>query len=1105
MIIKLLLPVRLLRGLLPVLLLGGSLMASLPVLAWSQGDQKVTLAFKEVPLSHVFKGIEKQTGLVFMYNTNQVKDNYRVSIYVKKEPLEDVLKQLLTPKGISWEFRMKTVVLKPEKPVVSISSVPADSAGNIVIGEVRDQNGVPLPGAFIIVKSTQKGTVSNEKGRFSLRNVPVGAMLQISYTGFTSKLIPASNTPIQVKLSVADNRLDETVVMAYGTTSRRLNTGSIGKVTAEEISRQPVSNPLATLEGRVPGVLITQSSGVPGASFKVQVRGQSSLINGSEPLYIVDGIPFAANNNNINSMASILSQGSAGLSPFSMLNPADIESIEVLKDADATAIYGSRGANGVVLITTRHPKAGKTALNANVNTGFSTVTRMPQMLNTQQYVAMRMEAFRNDSITPNATPGTRGYAPDLTLWDTTRYTDVKKLLYGGTAKVWNAGLSLTGGNERTQFLIGGTWHRESTVMPTDAADNNSSVKVNVNHISNDRRLNISFTSIANFDNNQLPAITALNLLIPPNFPEIYDSTGRLNWTKNGVLFKNPIADFQASYKAITNNFLNNLSVGYQILDGLTIRTSAGFNIMNIKETRLVPIAFYSPTTNPTGSASFSNSSFKSWIIEPQIEYTRSLFRGKIDALLGGTWQSNQKDNMSINLSGYTSDNLLNSIDAGPNVSSKSSDNSLYKYQAVFARINYLYANKYILNLTGRRDGSSRFGPGNRFSNFGAVGLGWIFTNESFFSHNVNILSYGKLRGSYGVTGNDQIGDYKYLPTWTTTIGIPYQNGVSLRPDNLFNPGFNWERNKKLELAAELGFLRDKILFSAAFYQNSSDNQLVNYKLPSQTGFSTMVRNLPALIVNKGVEIELNYKAINTKDIKWNISSNITFANNKLVKYPDLQSSPYANIYELGASVNVVKLLKYTGIDPKTGLYTFDDVNKDNLFNVKDYQNIGKTDPEYFGGIASDFSYKGFQLNVFFSFRKQFGKNIEQAMFMSQYFPGLQYNQPAIVLDRWQQSGDNAAFQKLTATTTSAAYKQQPLFAQSSGLYGDASFIRLKNICLSYSFPENYLKHIGLKSGKIYIQGQNLFTITGYEGDPETQNLLGVPPLKTIAGGIQIGL
>ncbi len=1083
------------------------LYTSTPVIASPQGEMKVTLAFKDAPLSTVFKNIEKQTGLVFMYNTNQVRDSYRVSIYVKQTSLNEVLKNLLSPQGITWEFRTKTVVLKPEKTDVPMSALPPDSAvGNVVSGEVKDQNGMPLPGAFIYIKATRKGTISNEKGVFTLNNVPNGAILLITYTGYVPQQINANgNRPLRIMMDVASNKLDEAVVMAYGVTSRRMNTGSISKVTAEEISRQPVSNPLAALDGRVPGMLVTQSSGAPGASVKVQIRGQNSLVNGTEPLYIIDGIPFAPNNDNINNVNSLLTSSSgAGLSPFSMINPADIESIEVLKDADATSIYGSRGANGVVLITTKKGKSGKATLQAVINTGFSRISRGVDMLNTKEYVAMRKEAFKNDGITPNNDPGTAGYAPDLMVWDTTRYTDIKKILLGGTAKILNATLSLSGGNQYTQFLVSGSFHRETTVLPADGSDSKPSLNFNLNHTSNNQKFNLSLSSIANFDNNNLPVANGFYLFTPPNMPNLYNAAGQLNWQENGAYFQNPLADLLKKYNAITNNYLTSLTLSYKILPGLTARVNTGFNILNTRETQIVPISSLNPSLNQTGTSAFGSGNIKSWIIEPQLEYTISVLKGKLNILAGGTWQDNRRDRLYLMGNGYTSDNLINSIAAAPNIVSKVSDDVKYRYEAAFTRLNYSYANKYILNLSCRRDGSSRFGPNKRFSNFGSAGIAWIFSNERLISQNLPFLSFGKLRGSYGITGNDQVGDYKYLPTWTTSTLNPYQGGIALKPDNLFNPDFYWEGNKKLEVALDLGFLKDRFLVSASFYKSYSNNQLVNYPLPSQTGFTSIVQNLPALITNQGIELDLNGKIINNRDFKWIILGNITIPSNTLVRFPNLSSSSYANQYEIGRSINILKLYKSYGVDPKTGLYTFHDINSDGMIDTKDLQYIGKTNPDYFGSVGTELSYKGLQISTIFTFRKQLGRNFFGDI-SSSYLPGMMYNQPSVIMNRWQHEGDNAQYQKFSATTSSDAYRQASLISSSSGAYSDASFIRMKNISISYSLPDNYLKRWQIKSCKLFLQGQNLVTITDYIGDPETQSLYAVPPLKTIALGLQLTL
>ncbi|QJB37309.1 SusC/RagA family TonB-linked outer membrane protein [Chitinophaga oryzae] len=1096
-----------LRKLLVLMLYGCILCISFSAMAGSQGDIKVTLSFRDAPLNQVFKGIERQTGLVFMYNTNQVQDSYRVSINVKETALSSVFKNLLSPRGITWEFRMKTVVLKPEKTEASANLLPPDSAaGRIVTGEVRDINGTPLPGAFIYIKATRKGTISNEKGAFTLNNVPHGAVLLITYTGYVPQQISASgNSPLHIQMDIANNKLDEAVVMAYGVTSRRLNTGSISKVTAEEIGRQPISNPLATLEGRVPGMLVTQSSGAPGASVKVQIRGQNSLINGTEPLYIIDGIPFAPNNNNLNNVSSLLTNGNgAGLSPFSMINPADIESIEVLKDADATAIYGSRGANGVVLITTKRGKPGLTSFQAIVNGGLSKVTRSLDMLNTQQYIAIRKEAFKNDGITPSAIPGSIGYAPDLMIWDTTRYTDIQKLLLGGTAKVYNATLSLSGGNASTQFLVSGTLHRETSVFPADGADSRPSLNFNLSHTSLNRKLTISLAAISSFDNNTLPAASGFSILSPPNIPSLYDSTGQLNWQEKGIPFHNPLGDLEKKYTVNSNNYLTRLNLNYKLLPNLTVAVNAGFNIINTKETQTSPILSQDPVDNPTGTSTFSNGNIKSWIIEPQINYTTSLLKGKLDALVGSTLQDNKRDFLFIMATGYTSDNLLGSLAAAPNISYKTSNDVKYRYQAVFGRLNYIYSDKYIINLTGRRDGSSRFGPGKRFSNFGSAGVAWIFSNEKFISPLSSVLSYGKLRGSYGVTGNDQIGDYQYLPSWSSMGVPPYQGTPALRPDILFNPNFSWERNKKLEISIDLGLWKDKILLSANIYKNRSDNQLVNAPLPGQTGFYSILENLPAVIINKGTELDLTVKMINKRDLKWSVNGNITIPSNRLESFPGLSISGYANQYEVGKSINIIRAYKQLGVDPKTGLFTFEDLNNDGSINIKDLQTVAQINPSYYGGIGTEIRYKNFQLNILVSFRKQVGKNYRADLF-SNYYPGMMYNQPTAVLDRWQNTGDIAPFEKFTSITYSDAYAKALLYRLSSGTYSDASFVRIKNISITYSLPQYYLKKVSVKDCKLFLQAANLFTITNYIGDPETQSIFNIPTMRTITGGIQVAL
>jgi len=969
-----------------------------------------------------------------------------------------------------------------------------------ITGKVTNEKGEPVTGAGIKVKGSSKGTVTNEKGEFQLDNLSADATLVISFIGYEPQEIkPAGKTYLQVQLKLSVSELDQVQIIAYGTTTKRLNTGDVSKITSEEIEKQPVSNVLAALEGRVPGLIITQANGLPGSAFKVQIRGQNSIAQGSDPLFVIDGVPFASNNT---SLSQFSSAAGTGLSPFNSIIPADIESIEVLKDADATAIYGSRGANGVILITTKKGKSGKMQININAYSGTSRITAGPQMMNTKQYLQMRREALTNDKVTP-----TISNAPDLLLWDTSRYTDFKKLLIGGTANSTDAQGSVSGGSTNTQFLIGGGYHHESTIFPGDLADNRGSFHLNLGHSSTDQKFTMSFSAMYSSDKNNLISndLTA-SLKLVPDLPALFDSTGNLVWRQGGVRFTNPLAYLKKTYTSQTNNLLSNLQFNYHILSYITLRTSLGYNTIQNTEVQLNPIAAQDPGLSPTGSSQFGSSMAKTWIVEPQAEYVKTILKGSLDILIGGTWQEQSNTSCSIYAAGYTSDNLLQSL-GGASSLQAFNNYADYHYEALFGRINYDWQNKYLLNISARRDGSSRFGPGKQFGNFGAVGAAWIFSNESFFRNALSFISFGKLRGSYGITGNDQIGDYNYLDTWSST-NLPYQGVSGLYPTQLFNPDYSWEINRKLEGAIELGFLKDRILLTTSYFRNRSSNQLVSYSLPAQTGFSGLpVANFPATVQNTGLEFTLTTKNIATKLFSWTSSFTLSVPRNKLVAFPGIATSSYASSLVVGQSLHVLYAPHFTGVNPTTGIFTFQTKNSNGIPSYPDdYFIEGNSDPKYYGGFRNSFSYKGWQLDIFFEGRKQMGTNYLLSVY-NNLPPGRfsvgSGNQPIGVLDRWQKSGDLTSIQKVTATPSTAAYKTISTYTQSDAGITNASFVRLKNLSLSYAIPNNTTKKWHISLNRLYIQGQNLFTITKYKGtDPETQNVYALPPLKVITAGIQ---
>lgn len=1087
--------------------------------------QKVTLSVRNAPLTTVFQQIRSQTGYDFAYTGKTLEDTKPVTLNVKNEDLKDVLQKIFDGQPIDYSIEDKLVVVSVKEPTL-LEKIKAAFTNIEVTGRVLDEQGSPISSATVTVKGTSNATITDANGYFILKNVDSKGTIVISIIGYDKKEIAAASNIGDIRLTVAINKLDAVQVIAYGQTTQRFNVGSISKVTAEDIEEQPITNPLQALEGRVAGLVISQTSGVPGASLTIQIRGQNNinpaLGNGinpmDNPLIIIDGVPTAAQNtplNQINSLAApppgygITSDPYSGISPFNSINPADIESIEVLKDADATSIYGSRGSNGVILITTKKGKAGKTKFSANIWSGASTVTRTVQMMNTQQYLQMRREAFANDGVLPNVTPSSAAYAPDLLAYDTDKYTDWVKYFLGGTSKVVDANTSLSGGDKNTTFLLGAGYHKETYITPGDFADNRVSFNAHLNHSSNNKKLNLEFSVNYSYDQNN--SSQGYNLLsaftLPPDYPAPTDALGNIVWYYKGInLIGNPLAYLKQKYIDQTYNLLSHFQLSYQVSKDLTLRTSLGYNTTTTKENGQSPLSSLNPALGLSNSSQFAHNDLLGWIIEPQLEYKRNLGLGKLDVLVGSTFQENANYSTNISGSNYPDDGLLGSIGAAGTTSATDA-NSQYKYNAVFGRVNYIWDSKYIINLSGRRDGSSRFGPGKQFGNFGSMGAGWVFSEESFIKNKLPELSYGKLRTSYGTTGNDGIANYKFLSNWGPA-GQPYQGTRGYYPLNLFNPDFSWAVNKKFEIGLELGAFKDRILFSVDWFQNRSNNQLTQYSLPIQTGFNNVTENLNGVLVeNTGWEFQLSSNNIKTKNFNWITDFNISIPKNRLLSFPGLSTSSYNGLYVVGQSLTVLNKFKSIGVNPTTGVYQFLTGTGTPTYSPvlgTDRYPIGDLDPRFFGGMRNTFSYKEFRLDFFVEFKKQTGLNYRYTSVLFNA-PGALVNLPDIYLSHWQNPGDNNTIQRLTSASSSAAYTEENNARNSDLVYSDASYLRLKTTSLSYALPNKYIKKLGVAELRLYINAQNLLTITGYMGDPETHSLIGIPPLKTITGGIQISL
>ena len=1059
-------------------------------------SQKVTLHEKNASLEKLFRSIHKQTGFQFVYNDETMKDAKPVSINVSNTPLEEVLTICFQNQPLEYTMQNNAIVIKQKRQQVLLSMTPdrpvTPSPPTFDIkGRILNERSEPVL-ATVTVRGTNHAVSTNSNGEFEIKGVDENTILIITGISIETKevkIIDDKDLTIVIKTVV--QTLDEMVIRGYYNTTKRLNTGSVGKVTSDIISRQPVSNPIATLQGRVPGLIVTQSNGLPGGAFSIRIRGQNSIFQGTTPLYLIDGVPFGQNR-----ITSNLSQ--IGQSPFSSINPSDIESIEVLKDADATAIYGSQGANGVILITTKKGSPGKTKISISYQRGFGEITRTTRSLNLQEYLQMRREAFKNDGITPTVTN-----APDLLVWDTTKSTNWEDLLIGGTAINQDIQASLSGGDVYTQFRFSANYNTQTTVYPgDDLPTNRGSVHLSLTHKSRNNKFKALFQNSYSSDIRRLPISDLTNaIFLPPNAPDFYDSSGKLSWT-NWIGIDNPMAPLLTKYKSETNNLLTNAVLSYELFKGLNIKSMFGYSIREVNEENQIPIKSRRPSPTATGQASIQSTTFKKWIIEPQLSYGSKISKGKFEILTGLSFKKEEQYGNSIAGTNYTNDDFLGNIAAAGQVA-VTSNYSQFKYSAAYGNLNFNWANKYIINGSFRRDGSSRFGPAERFANFFAVGGAWIFSEESIIKKHLSFMSFGKLRFSFGETGNDNISDYAFLDAWSVPSSTfpPYQGTVGLLPTSLFNSYLQWERTKKSDLALELGFFKDRIMLNINYYTNKSDNQIIGYVIPSQTGFSSITANRDASIRNSGLELELSTVNIKGKKFEWTTNFNFTKATNELLRYPGLERSNNRFSYKIGEPLTVFFGYNFLGINPENGIYRFQDLDSNGSLSSTDLLPVGNLAPEFYGGIDNSIKFNNWQLDIFFQYVNQPGRTYLGGM---PTIPGNLGNQPEYVLGRWQKPGDISEIQKFTTATAgviSTAYRN---LRSSSALIQNASFIRLKNLSLSYSMPSHFLSKAKLGSMRIYFSGQNLWTITKYNGaDPETQSFTALPPLKVFAAGIQL--
>ena len=1062
-------------------------------------SQKISFSGKNVSIEKVFAAVESQTDYVFMYKETSLKIARPVTVHTKDIQLEAFLQsvfkdQLLTYKIIDKNILVSRKETKPA-PVVSEELVaafnPANGRDSIAV-YVYAEGFTPLGGSTVNNLTDHKSYLVPASGQVKVA-VKQGDELKISYIGYVDHpftvdkaLLSAKFYTVQLRLS--ENKLDEVQVTVLGTTNKRLSTGNIFTLKSSDIQRMPVVNVMDVLVGRVPGLDISSVANTAG-SRTVELRGRNVLNPNvaTDPLYVIDGLPIATANANPIGTPSVNTgyiQSGIGMGehPLYMINPLDIESVDVLKDGDATALYGSRAANGVIMITTKKGKPGPTRFTVNYTKIFSGVQRYMDLMNTEQYLAMRKEAFMNDVITPTVLN-----APDLTIWDAKSYTDWQRVFYKNASSN-DVQFSVDGGQQQNTYRVSVGYTSTTEMYNGGKGNKRLTLGLSFDHRSEDGKLHVGFSSNNTYSNNELmPGFNQFAL--SPNAPWIYDSTGKYNFApyRNQFAGNYPFSSIKDWSETQTLRSQSNISFSYEIAKGLSVGSSISSEFSSNSNGTFSPKAAKDPAFSAINTAFFGKNTGKTLLVRPQLSYTRLFGGARVSATVASDYNYTDIDAETIGAYMFPNDNLIRSY-ANAAIVYPMNNAVQVKTASLLSTLSFDWKTKYILNLNGRRDGSSRFGAGKRYGNFGSIGAAWILSNEDWFKKKNSWISFAKLRASYAITGNANIGDYQYLSRWsnlaptTNTNLLPYDGQSMYTLIQPINQQYSWSNSKKMELAMSVNLFENKLSLEAGYYINRDGNQLTEITTPAFTGFTSVFGNWPAVIQNRGMELSINATLVNNNTWGVNANFNISRNINTLYAFDNLQNTPYKDNYRIGASVTSKALTNYIGINPLTGRTEVQDYNGDGTKSSASAFNFPNTDlednyklvdlaPKYLGGFGfrTDFK-KALSLMAQFSFRNALvtdylGNTTPGTMANSVIFTEIQNN-------HWQQPGDRALFKKYTTQYAGDYFG-------SDAYYVNGAYISLENVSLSYVIPEKWTKRLKMKRTTVAMNSTKVFKISQY--------------------------
>jgi len=956
-----------------------------------------------------------------------------------------------------------------------------------ISGQVLDDTKMPIPGVSILIDGSTRITVTDNNGNYKISDLNSGTYtLTAKYIGFaTTKLtanVGASNVTLNFILKDDSQKLDEVIVVGYGTQTRREVTGAIAKVSGDKLTALPTPSFEASLQGRAAGVQVTQGSGLAGSGSVIRIRGIGSISAGGDPLYVIDGIPVTADpflNGN---------RGAMNQNPLATLNPNDIESVEILKDAGAAGIYGSRGANGVVLVTTKRGKLGKPTFNLATRYGLSTYANKPDFVNGPEWLQLRQEAWTNDGNTGLA-PLPQGLTWAQARQNNTDWFD----LVTETGKSNEQQLSFSQGTEKLRtylsanygdnqsFLKGNSYERYGVranidVKPTSYFSAN--INIGYNKGTNTRVSAAWSGGIGDAMSTALPI-----------FP-VYNPDG--SYWRGGA---NPIRTIDnMDWKSIDQRLLAGINLELKPFKNFTLKAIANMDNLNVTEDQFSPNEL-TLNTNGLGYANRWDNEILNRNYTATANYDLNINKSKITFLAGAEAQNFEQNGYPSGIGGDASSPYSsNKAALYQRMNELAATNSLYfvnglnrtTFSSLFGRINYSYADKYYLQLLMRRDGSSKFGPNKKYGYFPAASAAWTISQENFLREN-KVISNLRLRASYGITGNANIPPGEYYSKFGNSGS--YNSQVAVSPQNVENPNLQWEQLKSIDAAIEFGLFKNRISGEFAYYNNRTNDVLINGGISPSTGFGSAYQNVGE-ILNEGLELSLNTINIQSKNFKWTTNFNISKNYNEVVSIGSLSADAIGGGTNdtriiLGKPVGTNYLVRYYGVDPNDGLPIWLDKNglQTKTFSLDNRVAVGKVIPDYVGGLTNTFSFKGFELTTLFTFA--IGGNIYDGSAKRQLGVVTDWNIRTDMANRWRKPGDIADFPRLTMNSNNYPGLSSEWNYNSTMFLYDASFARLRELTLAYAIPANFSQKFGLRNARIFATGMNLLTFTKYPGgDPE---------------------